>query len=538
VTTTTLNPRCACAGIATGNLARNRQALAPLDLPHVQDLEWLLGRDGSLTARDADQRWLAGTSLPARVAESMLKKLELTGTVACFLAPPHAAFVRAALTKLRPQQAVIAVVADPMTLAQILHCDDFSSDIAAHRLWFVSGRHWAQELADLLNREPGLPTPSQFIRLPMGDGAEIDQMIHAAQWVFGDVSTRRGGALRNIVQLSQQRQSGRICVVAGSQFRLWDDGAGVLLELVNSGGDMIEHLDPDDPASASPMALAHAAARCEAIITAGIGRSDCPSLVSPACPWITFVGGQHVPAPVASTPDHLLVPTRACLEAAMAAGWGADRVHLVAAPFAHESETDCEQRSGLALIADMPSLAMPEALREFSSHRLLWDTVAAHLLGEPLALANDPVQYLKGQMRRLDIAADGFPWQAFIERLIVPAFQQGLAKLLIDTKLPIELFGQGWDSLPAFAAHCGGAVDSRQQLQLILRRACGVIHAWPHVSRHPLDHHTNRLLRPHGKSPAAVLQETRRLISAPVTPEQPPAPRLDMPLLQRILGWQ
>src|SRR4051812_28336614 len=102
---------------AAENFNANRAALRAtqplsLDLRDPPD-EWVFARDGSLTAREQrvsftvdaapSNPWLAGCSVPMLAAKEVLKTLNVTGPVACFLAPSHAAQVRVALDRMRPE---------------------------------------------------------------------------------------------------------------------------------------------------------------------------------------------------------------------------------------------------------------------------------------------------------------------------------------------------------------------------------------------------------------------------------------------------
>src|ERR1700728_1248205 len=73
--------------------------------------EWLFARDAYLTARTA-AGWFSGCSVPLPPPRQRLKKLELVGSLGCFLSPNHAAQLRACFEKIQTNQAVIAVVPD------------------------------------------------------------------------------------------------------------------------------------------------------------------------------------------------------------------------------------------------------------------------------------------------------------------------------------------------------------------------------------------------------------------------------------------
>src|SRR5580658_1154376 len=124
---------------------------------------WIYARDGYLTAR-SDAGWLSGCSVPLRTARQLLQKLDLIGTLGCFLNPNHAAQIRAALEKIQPIQALVVVIPDPASLRLLLHCDDFSPEIGAGRLFFVASPDWPDQLGALFEKHPGLPLPQQFLR--------------------------------------------------------------------------------------------------------------------------------------------------------------------------------------------------------------------------------------------------------------------------------------------------------------------------------------------------------------------------------------
>src|ERR1041384_3766051 len=64
------------------------------------EVEWVFGRDSTLTALQGEQ-WWSGCSVQERAGGKLLEKLELRGTVGCFLCPTHSAQIRAALDRLK-----------------------------------------------------------------------------------------------------------------------------------------------------------------------------------------------------------------------------------------------------------------------------------------------------------------------------------------------------------------------------------------------------------------------------------------------------
>ncbi len=501
------------------NLAANLRALEATQPDLIKavervapDVEWLFGRDGSLTARDTRGRWLAGCSLPRRAAREMLKKLEVSGSVACFLAPPHAAQVAVALEVMRPEQAVVALVPAIEDLAAMLRCDSFAEAIAAHRLWFVAGETWPAQLSDLYELQIGLAPPGQFIRVAASGEDVIEPLIGEAQRAISQLTVRRSERM-NAVRSKPWRRlaTRRLCVVAPTRFRLWNDLGHALVtaakDAEHSGDDFTWTLyDADDPARGSPLTLATAARECGALLTANTARCDLPGLLPDEMPWVTWVTGARVPRCEAAGPnDVLLVADPHAVESARRTGWTESRVRIAtwapelmaACGFANRVASVCEAASGgpghpapdaLAIIADTRTLAAPEELNDYSSHTLLWESIRDELLRNPLAIADADVHaYLMSRLRKMDISPDGFPVQGFIDHLIVPAYQQGVARALLRERRPLALHGNGWQTIPEFAPHAHGPVGSRVQFAERLASSRSLVHVWPTRHAHPVD---------------------------------------------------
>ena len=79
----------------------------------------------------------------------------------------------------------------------------------AHRLWFVAGEAWPQNLKQLFADVPGLCTPAQFIRLPLLEEGIFEQLVPAAQKVFSEAQTDRAEKMRTCANpiVSAQRAS-------------------------------------------------------------------------------------------------------------------------------------------------------------------------------------------------------------------------------------------------------------------------------------------------------------------------------------------
>jgi hypothetical protein len=482
----------AAAAETERNFATNLAALARTQ-PRLRDLVLAVGpvgqptfsRDGSLTFFDGDGKWWRQCSVPIAAAEAMLRPLDLNGRVACFLAPTLAAHLRVALTKLRRDQAIIATGSDAADVRVMLACDDFSGDIAAHRLWFAIGEDWPAELRHLLEERPGLATPSQFIRLPITPEDTVEPMIAAAGKVFSEANASRA---RTIARLRADGRlptnHTRLCVIAPSHFRLWDDAGAVLAETLAAQADRpgaaaeVVAFDPDDPARSSAAALTTAAEGCRAILAADMSRPDLAGVVPAEMPWVTWVTRPaSIPAfDAVGARDALVVADPSWRQHATAAGWPADRVAVGGWPAVSAGGPVPPPPSPvLAVVSDTRPVVMPEALAEFSSHAMLWRHIVAELSADPFALGEGPAQYLQRRMKQSGIGAEGFDAGVFLERLILPTYEQAVARLILHAGLPLRLYGAGWDAIEELTPRAAGGVASRADLLRIRRDVTALV---------------------------------------------------------------
>jgi hypothetical protein len=501
------------------------------------DVEWVFARDRTLTAIDEGELWWSGCSLPARAAETILAKLEVRGGVGCFLAPSHSAMLRVALSKLRPEQAIIAIVPDLRDLALMLHCEDFSSELDAHRLWFAAGESWDVALRLVLDEHPGLPTPSSFIRTPDADPQVIDPLISSAQRVFSEMNAARNTAMQSMRQEIRVCPRHRVCVVAPSRFRLWNDLGPVMRSAVDGVSNLeIAAFYCDDPCNGSPLALLRAASQCGAIFTANTARTDLPGLIPESLQWITWLTTPRLPSAALSGPDdHLIVVDSILRDLAIQSGWSDRQVHVGAWPIAN-GLLSVDFREGpveLSIVADTSALDTPKDLIEYSSHSLLWEAIRHELLKTPFALA-DINGYLDDRMRQIGVADENFPRARFMEKLIVPAYQQGLARLLLNARVPLRLHGQGWDRIDEFRPLAHGAVESREQLHEITRSSAALVQVWPTGIAHPIDAMGVAVVGKQKSSPGFLDQANRALRGLLVAPNQSSSP-LGPDLIRKIL---
>lgn len=504
---------------AQANLGANLSALAETqprllfaDLALPAGKEWIFGRDGTLTARSFQGQWWGGCSLPRRAAEVVLKSLDASGRTVCFLRPPFAAQIRVALEKTRADQAIIALVPSIDSLSVILHSEDFSTDLQSHRLWFAWGESWHDELGRLFDENPGLPTPAQFVRGAAADQTEAEALIPTAQQVFAAVGVRRS---QQLVPLREKwrrpdRTPARCCVVAPSYFRLWDDGGDVLAKIFAEDTESIR-FDSDDPASASPLILAESACQCDVIVSVNLAREDLGDLLPADMPWVTWITRPRIPAATAAGKrDGLIVADGRWRKKAIDAGWAAERIEVGGWPPVEIAAPPAE--APLSLIADTRPLIAPKSVLELSSQNLLWEAIAAELLADPLRLGGDPEKFLARRRQEMRIGDGGFDAPIFLDQLIVPAFQQGMARLLIRKKTPLRLRGKGWDEIDEFAAIAGGPVDSRRAWIAAVTASGALVFPSPLAHAHPIDALPRPILRPPGSQSGAVTALDRAVV--------------------------
>jgi hypothetical protein len=512
-------------------LRRTQPALSDRLTSAPAGMDWVFARDGSLTAMEEGQRWWAGCSLPGRAAEFMLRKAELPGTVICFLSPVHAGQLRVALDRMSRGQALLALTPDVRTVGIMLACEDFSDDIAAHRLYFAAGDQWETELDRLLEEIPGLPTPTQFIRPILADSSLADALVAPAQKIFADHSTRRAQRVRILRQNWKSPSVRRICVIAPSHFRLWDDIGAALAGTFEdrTHGIAVSRFDPDDPASASPAAMAAAAAACDAIVTPNSSRADLPDLAPDNMPWATWLTVPRIPPPEkVGEKDTLLVADPRWKELAVDRGWNADRIFIAAWPAMRLRPDGGDDPSSpgvfrmgpdrcLAIISDTRLLEPPPRVMEYSSHRLLWEAIGEQLGQNPFALIKSADAFLSDWMSRVRVEEEGFDRALFLDGIVLHGWQQGIARALLRAGFAVKLFGSGWHDLEEFRPAAAGPVRTRQQLQAAAASVAALVHVWPVAHAHPIESAGRPVVRAH-QPREAFLREAKLLLSGCVPP--------------------
>ena len=478
----TLAPPCDLAAVAARHWRANRAALARHQ-PIVADLldgcdpagDWMTARDGTLTTR-ADGQWFAGCSVPRLAGRALLCTLVAAPGGHALLAPAHAGLLSAARERLGPAAVLFVLQPDAVACRTILGCDDMAADIAVGRLWFATGDRWADHLATAFADHRGLATPAQFVRTRLTADADVDPLVTDAQRVFGDVATARATAIACVTP----RPGTTPLVVCRSAFTLWDVSA-VLADAV--GGD---RYDLDDPLTASPLALAEAAAGASAVAAADLGRGDAAAVVSTGTPWVTWMTQPAPPTFATAGPaDRVVVADPAWTAHATVAGWPAERVSVGRCP-PLVPPSPLPPRPTVALLTDTGPITPPASVKLYSTHLLLWEAIAAELHADPLT-ATDPAAFLADRARRMGIDVLLLDQLAFFDGLIGPGYVQGVGRLLIDGGLPVRLWGTGWDELPEFADAAAGPITDADTFAAAVSTATVLVRPTPGCRWHPVD---------------------------------------------------
>jgi hypothetical protein len=258
-------------------------------------------------------------------------------------------------------------------------------------------------------------------------------------------------------------------VWAPGAFRLWEDQGAVLQRIARDEG--WNGVDSDDPCQASPVALARMAAECSAVVVANLGRADLPVHLPPQTKVITWLTRPNVPARAPG--DRLLLADPAWRARALAAGWRDEQMTVATWPGWQPRSAG----SGLAVIADTTPIAMPEFV--LSSLNVLWESIVRQIAEDPFVVERDVEAYLIRWQRGVGIADEAIDRGLFIERLIRPAYAQGLVRLLMANGVETRLYGRGWGRIEEFSGKSAGEIATRQELERAAERSAALVHVRP-----------------------------------------------------------
>jgi hypothetical protein len=257
-----------------------------------------------------------------------------------------------------------------------------------------------------------------------------------------------------------------------------------------------------------------------------MSRAELAGIIPADMPWVTWVTR---PAPIpafasAGRRDALVLADSSWRQNAEDMGWPADRVAVGGwPPLGDARQVPPPSSPVLAVVSDTRPVAMPEALAEFSSHAMLWRHIAAELSTDPFAIGDGPAEYLERRMKQAGVAAEGFDAALFLERLILPTYEQAVARLLLRAGLPLRLYGAGWDAIEEFTPHAEGAHASRAGLLRIRQEVSAIVDCSAGFHPRPL-HRLGRPVVPRATAERHLLATARQALSRPLPPRPTAAP--------------
>jgi hypothetical protein len=245
-------------------------------------------------------------------------------------------------------------------------------------------------------------------------------------------------------------------------------------------------LNPDDAAQASALNLAQMAANASAILIPNRGRGELPISLPPEKAILSWITQPRLwPFDPRFARDGLLLADESWIGHAKRMGWPAERLAVAEWPSLPIPAGDGEL--SLALISDTNSLEVPTTELNFSSHHVLWEMIRSELLARPFSLAGDINTFIDQRRKKLGIGEEGFNRELFIGRLILPCFTQAIARRLVDTRIPLRVYGKGWDGVAGFADQECGVIGSRERFVGAVARATHLVYPWPVRHCHAID---------------------------------------------------
>jgi len=188
----------------------------------------------------------------------------------------------------------------------------------------------------------------------------------------------------------------------------------------------------------------------------------------------------------------------------------------------------------LGVIADTVAIEMPDF--DLSSHRILWETIARELADDAFVVGDDAGAYLAKWLKRAGVAGESLDARAFVERLIVPLYQQTLVRWLVGAGVDVKLFGRGWDRVEGLADRHVGPVADREALASAADACAALVHVWPVAGAHAIDAAGRPVLRRGNRDKAQWLNEAQRLARGEARGVSGPGVALSAEVVRRAVG--
>lgn len=467
--------------LAQATLMETRQQALAERLARVQlpPADWVLGRDGSLTARLVEG-WLAGTALPEAAAEQVMAGADATKPALCVVAPTHGQQLREMLDRIGPTQTIIAVWPDVTSAAWALRCVNFSASIREGRLWMVVGdgpESAADALGELFGREPGLVVPATLYRPGDADAPDAERLLSVARETLARAHAAREARMREAARPAWVSVgSERHLVLVPQRFQLWADAPHHLWSTLKAAGADLLAYDTDHPRHASLLSLAHAVRGAKTIFSADTVRADFGEHLPTDRPWVSWITRPRIPVPFRGGGDAVVLAEASWAGDWLEKGWPKERLSVGAWPLRPMGEATSTEP---VLIHDLADLSAPASVERYSTQRLLWEHLAEDLVRIPFLLheQESPAHLVRRRAEVMGVV--DAPIGLFVSGCVIPAYMRGIGRMLCRAGVHVRLFGTGWETDAVTAPRSHGPVTSREQFKAICDEAPAVIFALP-----------------------------------------------------------
>ncbi len=115
----------------------------------------------------------------------------------------------------------------------------------------------------------------------------------------------------------------------------------------------------------------------------------------------------------------------------------------------------------------------------------------------------------------LDIASDTLDRFRFLDGLILPTYQQGIARLLVNAELPVKLHGKGWNQLEEFRPFATGPVQTETDFVAAAQSSAVLVYIWPKANPHPIESLSKPILYPSTRRSDQFLKNAQSLLNGP-----------------------
>ena len=349
--------------------------------------------------------------------------------------------------------------------------------------------NWPDQLAALFEKYPGLPLPQQFLRTSLLDDCRNVRPVDRGpeNHLDRNIAPIRKNGRDYLPRRQSPTRTGRIVVLAGSQFNLADLSNIALRHALPEDNRLFVAFDPDHPLTAGPLPWPKPPPMptpwSPPIYSAPICRTSSPRRTA----WITWITTGRITAPdTQGSRDGLLLADPA---------WRQDAHQRRLARRAHPDRRLAANRSPassarnlppvLGLLTDTRTIEIPPQVKDFSSQHLLWEFIEDELTRDPLALGDDPDRYLNSRMSRFNIRDEKFDRGLFFDRLIAPAYKRGVALFLLKNGIRVALFGRGWNEMAEFKSCAMGPIENLADLTHAISQCDAILQPIPIEASRP-----------------------------------------------------